>query len=167
MLAAAPQGTGVEQAKPFPTSGVYQQLPKSEPPFEKCWCKIGELKGKAASRDAPKIAAVRNTTAHLAQLTRTYLHMFRPTGLLNTLLSFQSSKGNNRSLSACQGNSEHCRHPFSTGGQHRHCKHLHMSLAWGKDSAQAGAAPTEKFGSNHPILEVEGNMGECGCSSLC
>lgn len=101
---------------PFPASEVYQQLSKSEPFFEKCWHKTREQKGKAAFRDLPKIAALQNATAHLAQLPRTYLHMFRPTGPLNTLPSFQASQGNESSLPAHQGNAEHCRHPFSTGG---------------------------------------------------
>lgn len=61
--------------------------------------------------------------AHLAQLPRTYLHMFRPTGPLNTLPSFQDSQGNKSSLPALQGNAEHCRHPFSAGGRHRSHEH--------------------------------------------
>lgn len=100
----------------FPASEVYQQLSKSEPPFEKCRHKPSEQKGEAAVRDAAETDIRWNAMAHLAQLPRTYLHMFRPTGPLNTLPTFQASQGNKSSLPACQGNAEHCRHPFITGG---------------------------------------------------
>lgn len=96
---------------------------KSELSFEKCHHKTEVQKGKAASKGASETAALQNAVAHLAQLPRTYLHMFKAIGQLNTLLSFQASQRNKSSLPAHQGIAESCRHPFSMGGRHR--SHMH------------------------------------------
>lgn len=88
---------------------------KSELSFEKCHHKTGVQKGKAAFKGASETAALQNAVAHLAPLPRTYLHMFKAIGRLNTLLSFQASQGNKSSLPAHQGIAERCRHPFSMG----------------------------------------------------
>lgn len=110
------------------------------------------------------------------------MHMFRPTGPLNTLPAFQASRGTKSFLPEHQESTQHCRHPSEqedgTGAAHtdvskaargaaflavQRAMRSELSLARGKALAHTGAAPTEGSGGYHPVLEVKGAVEERGC----